>query len=423
MGRFNKNLGVITGLLFILLIGITGLNVYLFLSRSSRVEGVLTDYATLYEVNDLPFVKDFELTSNVLSLRLGGDDQNGMLTIDDRSSLPVSTVLPLKIPLQEGAHSYDLIVDGKSYINFKAHFVKQDSYLHAGSSKNDVVTITDTNIPFLQNVKYSVSDWTNGYNSNESITRIKNAEYLISHEAGISDQDTSRQKIMKLTVFLLNNVADSIGIPSDYTESLSGFGVYENVISKGASVWCSNISRMYCAFANLAGVPSREVYAVGNYGNVHFTGHAFAESWIAEERRWAFVDLTSQKALVTNQNDKVLNAVQLLHTINLDSGHNFIAYKYQDGRVSAKPYRENMESEMTYFGSNTSFAFFRPRPKPMGFYEKGWHYIFKPKLLYSLNPSALESQVSWVSWSRKAFLLVAILTCISLGNWLYRSVY
>jgi transglutaminase-like putative cysteine protease len=59
-------------------------------------------------------------------------------------------------------------------------------------------------------------------------------------------------------------------------------GTEEQVIAKGSD-WCHEVARVYCALAQVAGVPARIVYTLGRED-----GHAIAECFV--EGAWVLVD-------------------------------------------------------------------------------------------------------------------------------------
>jgi hypothetical protein len=64
-------------------------------------------------------------------------------------------------------------------------------------------------------------------------------------------------------------------------------GTEEQVIAKGSD-WCHEVARVYCALAQVAGLPARIVYTLGPKD-----GHAIAEAFVADA--WTLVDPLAPK--------------------------------------------------------------------------------------------------------------------------------
>ncbi|MCB1135128.1 MAG: transglutaminase domain-containing protein [Chlamydiia bacterium] len=187
------------------------------------------------------------------------------------------------------------------------------------------------------------------------------------------------------------------------SSSLTQFrALYED----GAPVWCTNIARIYCALANLTGLPTREVNAAGLYDGIQFTGHAFAESYLREQQTWVFVDVASGKAMVTTMDDRPLNSVQLWQQTQLaEDQPALLAWVYRDGTITQTPYAEARWSEQEYFGPNTDLLFPPPKSYPLSFMEKGYHYLLQTNRVWSADPTSLFARQTLQQLMRLGLLL------------------
>jgi hypothetical protein len=130
-----------------------------------------------------------------------------------------------------------------------------------------------------------------------------------------------------------------------------------------------------------------------------YTGHAFAESYIREQNRWAYVDLSKGHIYVTNKEGKVLNTAELLELNQQNAFDSTFARVFADS-LSTVPYaqcNDVVRSEFTPHSilkyrrppnvedvRNIYTGFFRDRTFLLGNLER---YLFKPQLAYSLYPT------------------------------------
>jgi transglutaminase-like putative cysteine protease len=177
--------------------------------------------------------------------------------------------------------------------------------------------------------------------------------------------------------------------------------------------WCTQHAQLYVYWANRAGIPTRFVFGARTQDNtIVYTGHAFAESWIKEQNRWAFVDLSHAQIYIADRKGRVLNTVELFQLNQLGAWDSTYSRVYMDWEWSARlnlpyadtvvtlPFTQCNAEVSSEFTPHSIFKYRRPpnvedvREIYTGFYrDKTFllgnleRYLFRPQLAYSFYPT------------------------------------
>lgn len=330
-------------------------NGWLISSRHRFEDGRLVDLSSLYTPKDQPHVSHLHLHNNQLELQLQG--------------LPFSQLLTQ--PLEEGTHFYSI--------------EKPLSFHFTASLTPNGVELTQCSLPLLPSAQWERSMWQEGLFKGEPCEVIQASSQLLKEGISIKEEDNSRQKILKIGHFLCQHIQGKKGPPKPKVEQLPGLSTFWEMEEKGERVWCSNIAKMYCSFANLAGVPTREVHTIGRRQGVHLTGHALAESYLKEERKWAVVDLSHERLLITNQEDQPIHLAQLWQGIQ-GSSQGLFTYLSRGKKIEKVPYSTCMEEDRYYLGPSITLAYHPPRSYPRSSWSQLKDFYLSPKLLFTPNP-------------------------------------
>ena len=84
---------------------------------------------------------------------------------------------------------------------------------------------------------------------------------------------------------------------------------------------------------------------------------SFAESYIAEEGHWAFVDVSSRKAYVMDGQGHLLNAVELFEAIQNNREEGLRVALYQGGQIVEADYTQHALPEHYYFQEGHKLSF------------------------------------------------------------------
>ncbi len=154
---------------------------------------------------------------------------------------------------------------------------------------------------------------------------------------GYDPEATTREKIEFLAAFVRRHMPS--GSPPAYLNTISPWQVFLKGDLDGAGNFCRQWSLTYGYLANLVGVPSRNLFTGGAMEQVDMGSHAFSESYIREEARWAYVDPTNDIAYVTNPDGEVLTGADLYMAIVSGSDGALVARTFdEDGRTVDRPF-------------------------------------------------------------------------------------
>jgi hypothetical protein len=189
--------------------------------------------------------------------------------------------------------------------------------------------------------------------------------------------------------------------------------LYQEMVAGTGKGWCTQHAQLYVFFANRAGIPTRLLLGARTEGNsIFFTGHTWAESYIKEQQRWAFVDLSHAIINVTDKKGMVFNTVELMHLNQHDAFDSAFARIYKDWEYQILPFAGGKDSLITVpfvtcnqvvkeeFIPHAIIKFRRPpNVEDVRYIYDGFlkdrtfmwanleRYLFKPPLAYSFYPT------------------------------------
>ena len=215
--------------------------------------------------------------------------------------------------LKDGEHSEQILETVKN--GPIRHEIKADNGLPITA---DIVYLADQQLAVVNNVSPALSINT-PYSLDDFVVPIsaiseqekRKVEKLLS-KFGVVATDTTKTKIEKIASALHSQLYAMRGVPHPVMRSLNGFQQYQTAISGKSKVYCANHAEIFAYFANVAGVPTRIVDVGGETKGLPQAAHAFAESFVAEQNRWAYVDLQLDIAFLTNTKGQVLNGIDVL---------------------------------------------------------------------------------------------------------------
>ena len=322
--------------LFLLLLAA---NLYVFLTRGWEDSYLPTDYASLYYPLDAPSIRGWVVEKDrVLRLDLAWNrtPQAWQVFVDGKpeETIPGGNPLRVKVvgglydtasePLSDFRHRYRLrpLPAGTGPdLDFKIYALSSEIYLKGGMRwpKGMVLYLVYTDLPVDQFTRRPVSDWVDDYRyiGEESLVA---ADRVVREEMGVRESDDTYARIEKVTRYLKVKLAACGGIPKDDYRWMDPWHMYRDMISGNGRGWCTQHAQIYTFFANRAGVPTRFVFGANTQKAVIvYTGHSWAESWIREQNRWAFVDEDQSIIAVRDRNGTLLNTADILHLCEHDT--------------------------------------------------------------------------------------------------------
>lgn len=175
----------------------------------------------------------------------------------------------------------------------------------------ETIQINRMNVPRAATSSWSVNEWIPETARFHSKYDTQAVGFL--KENGYDETAPLRERIAFLASLVRKMMPD--GSPPAYLNSLHPYDVLREAKDKGVGCFCRQWALVYVYLANIANMPSRLVFTGGADPVVDLGSHAFAETYVADEATWAYVDPTNDIALVTNNSDTLLNGVEIYNAI------------------------------------------------------------------------------------------------------------
>ncbi|MFZ5517867.1 MAG: transglutaminase domain-containing protein [Candidatus Zhuqueibacterota bacterium] len=400
---------------FLLLIG----NLWYFLTREWESSYYPASYATLYYPLDIPVLRNWDLIDRrTIQANISWNKNVEKWQISCDGATPeISEGRRSIIHLQKDeavSHSYTLtpLPAGIGQdVSFSISFYSKEFYAERGMKRNDVYVIKPS-IPCGDFKQYSVANWVDDYKyvGAEGLAKV---DTILRDDVGIQGDETTFRKMEKLTRYLRIKLINARGVPKDDARWMNPLLLFEEMVSGDCKGWCTQHGQIYTFFANRAGIPTRLMLGALTQDNLFvYTGHTWAESYIAEQQRWAFVDLSHSNIYITDKNGLVLNTADLLHLNQHNAFDGVQARIYKDWEwtnllveagqdtVVTVPFSECNGVTKSEFIGQAILKYRRPpfvedvRYNYTGFVKDSaylWgnleRYLFKPPLAYSLYPT------------------------------------
>jgi len=412
----RKHLSRLFAALFVLLLI---LNLYVFFTREWESSFYPTTYATLYYPLDVPTIRTWKVeerdrirleiacTHEVRQwtiLTEGGNPQTGLgmnpsFRIDTTFSTP---------------RSYRLIpdpVDACQPIEITLRYYPEEFYASLGMQRTDVY-IVRSNVPCGEFEQVSVDYWVDDY-AYVGEEGLLEADRILQEEVGMRKDESTFERMEKLTRYLRIKLKDARGVPKDDERWMNPWMLYNEMAGGTGKGWCTQHAQVWVFWANRAGIPTRFVFGARTEDNtIVYTGHAWGESFIKEQNKWAFVDLSHSQIYITDKNGDVLNSAQLFH-LNQHNAFDstfarvYVDWEWQDlldtlatDTTVTVPFALSNDVVRSEFTPHSILKYRRPpnvedvRDLYTGFY-RDWtfltgnleRYLFKPQLAYSFYPT------------------------------------
>ncbi len=428
-----------TAFLFLLLLVI---NLYVFFTREWESSFSPTSYATLYYPLDIPTIREWKLVDrNRLQLDLvctneiqewkiltdGGKEQAG---VGMKPSFRIDTTF-------SELHTYRLIPVNQQTqpVEISIRFYGKEFYAALGMQHTDVYVVR-ANVPCGKFEQYPVSEWVDDYRyvGEQALTEV---DRILHEEVRIRDGEQTFARMEKLLPYLRRKLKGSGGVPKDDERWMNPWLLYNELVSGTGKGWCTQNAQTWVFWANRAGIPTRFVFGARTQDNtIVYTGHSWAESFIREQNRWAFVDLSQSEIYVTDKEGSVLNTADIFHLNQHNAFDSTFVRIYVDWQwekhagipgkdtVVTVPFALCNELYRSEYTAQSILKYRRPpnvedvREIYSGFFmDKTFllgnleRYLFKPQLAYSFYPTE-----GGYTYFIRRFLFFALLT--SFVSWM-----
>ena len=394
-------------------------NLYVFFTREWESSFSPTSYATLYYPLDVPTIREWKLVErNRIQLNLactneiaewkvltdGGKEQtaSGM-----KPSFRIDTTLA-------ALHTYRLIPVGHPNmlpIEISIQFYGEEFYGSLGMKHNDVY-IVRSNVPCGEFEQFSVNYWVDDYKYVGEVA-LADVDRILHTELGIRDMDPMMIRMEKIFPYLRKKLKGSAGVPKDDERWMDPYRLFGEMASGTGKGWCTQNAQLWVFWANRAGIPTRFVFGARTQDDrIVYTGHSWAESYIREQHRWAFVDLSQGELFVTKRDGQVLNTAELFHMNQQNAFDSTFVRVYADWVWEKRPRIPGKDTLVTVpftlcnqlvrseFTPQSILKYRRPpnvedvRESYAGFFSDRTfllgnleRYLFKPQLAYSFYPT------------------------------------
>lgn len=406
--------------LIVLFLLLLATNVFVFLNREWESSFYPVSYATLYYPLDVPTIREWKVVDRThLQLFLKGavqvsewqvftDGENPQRATGMSPSITIDTTFAQ-------LHTYRLVpvpADLCPAVEISVQVYPREFYNRLGMNRSTDNLVVRANVPCGDFDQFALKDWVDNYDyvGKEALAET---ERLLRTEVGIPDGESTFARMEKLTRYLRIKLKDARGVPKDDERWFNPWRLYNEMVAGTGKGWCTQHAQIYTYWANRAGIPTRFVFGARTENNtVTYTGHAFAESFIKEQNRWAFVDLSHALIYITDKTGSVLNTAELFHLNQFNAFDSTQACIYVDWEWQPKltpqkadtvvmcPFSLCDKALRSEFIPQSIFKYRRPpnvedvREIYAGFINDRtflWgnlqRYLFKPQLAYSFYPT------------------------------------
>ena len=394
-------------------------NLYVFFTREWESSFFPTSYATLYYPSDVPTIREWKiLDRNILQLDLAfARDITEWTIFTDGEKAQMGTGMTPSFLIDTTfsvLHEYTLVPvpeDACPAITVSVRFYSKEFYASLGMAHNDVY-IVRSSVPCGRFEQYSLADWTDDYRyvGHDGLAAV---DSILRTEVGIRANDPTFVRMEKLFPFLRKKLKGAGGVPKDDERWMNPWLLYNEMVNGTGKGWCTQHAQIWVFWANRAGIPTRFVFGARTQDNtIVYTGHSWGESYIREQNRWAFVDLSQGHLYITDRAGRVLNTAELFHLNQNNAFDSTFARLYVDWQWNGRPSIPDNDTIVTVpftvcnavvkdeFTAHSIFKYRRPpnvedvREIYTGF-TKDWtfltgnleRYLFKPQLAYSFYPT------------------------------------
>ena len=403
-------------------------NVYVWLVRimrraDFRYQYRLTTFSRLYIPAELRAVDRFTLMNRRrLEVRLSPRPAAAtawVVTPDEGQPYETTGRFPV-IELLDRFHNYKITqkAGGDDGWRFELglDFASAAFYESRGASIGDQYELKWCTLPVGRDHRVPISRFARPQPEGREAETVRT---MLREQADVREADTTIERIEKVGCFLLNHLDDKRGVPPADLMSRSPLEQFQRARDGEVKVWCANMAAIFVMFGNGAGVPTRLVSVGGRLNEIKLTGHTFCECFIAEQQRWAYVDLMSRKLLVRNHEGDCLGAVGLSQLVRMNMWRHANVRLYHEGAVKTASYGAVLASEIHALRSDVTFVFHRHRgaapvlPRKL---VQALRVVLCPDLAYAINRTGRRYSITVGLFYLQCLLLV--MCVLGLIQWL-----
>lgn len=191
--------------------------------------------------------------------------------------------------------------------------IAKEFYRRNGLQFNKDVYLIETTLPIGSFKRLPLSHWVDDYRY-VGAAGLAAADRVVREQIGIRDSDDTLTRMDKVVRFIRTQFATAGGVPKDDFRWMNPWRIYGEMTGGTGKGWCTQNAQVYTFFANRAGIPTRFVFGATTQDDaIVYNGHSWAESWVKEQQRWAYVDVQRPLIAVRDRGGRVLNSADILH--------------------------------------------------------------------------------------------------------------
>lgn len=333
------------GPLFVLVLGT---NLWVFFTRGWEDSYYPADYTTINHPLDVPSLREWKVAGpNLLELDLAWNQtpESWQLFTDGQPGPTFPGTQPrlqLTGPLFDGVtaappggfeHRYRLrpLPAGTGPdLDFTVRGIAAEFYRKSGMQRAKDIYLVQTALPVGKFARYPVSHWADDY-SYMGTEALASADRAVREDIGVRDTDDTLTRIEKVVRYMRTKLANAGGVPKDDFRWMDPWAMCQEMIAGTGKGWCTQNAQIYVFLANRAGVPTRFVFGATTQEDVIiYNGHSWGESWVKEQGRWAYVDVTQSIFAVQDKQGRVLNSADILHLFQHEAFDGVTARIFKD---------------------------------------------------------------------------------------------
>jgi hypothetical protein len=440
-----------------LLAAVLAANLWIFFTRGWEDSFHPADYTTINHPLDVPSLREWKVAGpNLLDLDLAWNrtPESWQLFTDGQPG-PVfpgaKPRLQLTGPLFDGSTAAPLSAFQHSYrlrplpagtgpdLDFTVRGIAAEFYRKSGMQWAKDIYLVQTGMPVGKFERYPVSHWADDYRY-IGAEALAAADRAVRDDMGVRDTDGTVTRIEKVVRYMRTHLANAGGVPKDDFRWMNPWAMCQEMIAGTGKGWCTQNAQIYVFLANRAGVPTRFVFGATTQNDVIiYNGHSWGESWVKEQGRWTYVDVTQSIVAVQDKQGRMLNSADILHLCQHDAFDGITARVFKDWHWKTLPYDAAPLSAVTVpfsavnavarqeFGAQTIIKYRHPPNvedvrdvysmllKDRTFaWVNFQRYLWDPPLAYSLLPTDGGRTYRVRQGLLAAFMLTALLGGVAL---------
>jgi hypothetical protein len=354
-----KVLRIFTALLLVFLL----LNYY---TRKSLpfAHADVADYNLIYTTADNIYVKKLEVINDSLDILFGGkvkevNQYTVWISGPDTSNLRFTgKTLRYKPPPSKSQTINVAINNDSDFHSLNVSYTPKEVYKKAGNASTISFEVTSNELAIEPAVVRNISDWVPANYLVDERMPVSEIQRYLRDSAGIINNESTAQKILKIGRLILAGMPDVKGLPSEKTNALHPLKLLEEAKAGRAKLWCGNYTAIFGCLATAAGIPNRIVSLGTSKQDLGLGNHAFNEAWLKEEKCWAYVDLTGNTVLLQH-NNRYLNGIDLQRILRYpDLVGQAVSYTVSGDSISTITFTSKESRARYYFNQNTLFTFY-----------------------------------------------------------------